>query len=119
MSVRAIRGAITIEENEVQNIISNTKELLKTIFERNNIIKDDIISIIFTTTKDVNKAFPSVAAREMGLTDVPLMCASEIDVPGSLKMCIRVMVYINTEKKLSDIHHVYLKNARQLRPDLV
>jgi len=118
MPVRAIRGAITVERNDTQNILENTRILLQEIFERNNIDKNDLISILFTTTKDVNAVFPAAAAREMGLTDVPLMCAAEIDVPGSLKMCIRVMLHINTEKDLHEIHHVYLKEAKKLRPDI-
>lgn len=118
MLVRAIRGAITVPENTKEAILEGTRELLLKIINRNNIKKEDLISMIFTMTSDLNAVFPAVAAREIGLTDVPLMCSNEIEVPGSLKNCIRVLVHLNTDKENSDIDHVYLKGARVLRPDL-
>ncbi|MBZ4645775.1 MAG: chorismate mutase [Petroclostridium sp.] len=119
MTVRAIRGAVTVDNNTKEEIILYTKQLLKEMIMLNNIDINDMISIFFTTTKDINATFPSVAARELGLTNVPLMCASEIDVPGSLQKCIRVMVHLNTDKNLDEIIHVYLRDAKKLRPDLV
>ncbi len=118
MQVRAIRGAITVPENTRDYILEGTRELLDEIINRNNVNKDDIISIIFSMTNDLNAVFPAVAARELGLTDVPLMCSNEINVPGSLKNCIRILLHLNTDKANSDINHVYLKDAVALRPDL-
>jgi len=119
MPVRAIRGATTVEKNSVEDIMHETKKLLMEIVQANNINKDDIISVIFSATKDINAAFPATAAREMGWTDIPLMCTNEMDVPGSLEKCIRVMMHINTDKSNSQLKHIYLKEARKLRPDLV
>ncbi|MDP4093139.1 MAG: chorismate mutase [Bacillota bacterium] len=118
MKVRAIRGAVTCSANTEQDILNETRELLIGIVEKNSIRENDIISIIFTVTNDLNAAFPAVAARSMGWTDIPLMCSNEIPVPGSLEKCIRVMMHINTEKDNKDIKHVFLKGARSLRPDL-
>ena len=118
MGVRAIRGAITIENNTKQEIYDATEELLTEIIKSNEIQYDDIISIIFTVTKDITAGFPAYAARKMGFTNIPLMCSNEMDVPGSLKKCIRVLLHFNTEKSLDEIKHVYLKGARVLRPDL-
>jgi chorismate mutase len=116
--VRAIRGAITVEENSKESIMSNTKELLLRLVQENQVFEDDIISIIFSTTEDLNAAFPAAAARKLGWTSIALMCTNEIKVPGSLEKCIRVLMHINTDKANKDIKHVYLKNAKNLRPDL-
>jgi len=118
LPVRAIRGATTIENNDAREIIEETKHLLKRMVEDNGVDKEDIISVIFSTTKDINAAFPAVAAREMGWTDIALMCTNEMDVPGSLPMCIRVMMHINTEKTNKELKYIYLKKAKLLRPDL-
>jgi chorismate mutase len=118
LPVRAIRGATTIDNNTADEIIKETRNLLKRIVEDNNIKKDDIISIIFTVTRDVNAVFPAVAAREMGWTDIALMCTNEMEVPGSLKMCIRVLMHVNTDIPNDRIKYVYLKGAKILRPDL-
>lgn len=118
MLVRAIRGAITIPENTKEAILEGARELLTEIINNNEIKVSDLISIIFTMTNDLNAVFPAVAAREMGLNDVPLMCSNEIDVPGSLRSCVRVLVHTNTDKANSEIKHIYLKGAAVLRPDL-
>lgn len=118
MLVRAIRGATTVNNNNENEILSNTEELLKEINARNSLETVDIISVIFSLTCDLNAAFPAVAARNIGWKDVALMCTNEIDVPGSLKKCIRVLIHINTEKSNEQIKHVYLKGAKVLRPDL-
>jgi len=118
MFVRAIRGAITVSENTKNSILEGTKELLVEIIERNNLNEEDIISAIFTVTSDLNATFPAIAAREIGWTDISLMCTNEIDVPGSLKSCIRVLIHINTDKNNNEMNHVYLKGATILRPDL-
>jgi len=117
--VRAIRGAITVENNTREEILEATAELLKEIFDKNDIDRESLIEMIFTLTPDLNAVFPAVAARHMGITNVPLMCMSEIPVEGALKKCVRVLLQMNTDKKLDDINHVYLKGATVLRPDLV
>lgn len=116
--VRALRGATTVNNNDSNEILEETKILLTDIVEKNNINEDDVISIIFSVTKDLNAAFPAVAARKMGWTNVALFCTNEMDVPGSLSKCIRVLLHINTEKGNKELTHVYLNGAKILRPDL-
>jgi len=118
MLVRAIRGATTVDTNNVEEILNETKLLLLKIAEKNELKKEDIISIIFTVTGDLNAAFPAEAARQIGWTNVALMCTNEISVPGSLEKCIRVLAHVYTIKNLKDIRHIYLNNAKRLRPDL-
>ncbi|MGM0471186.1 MAG: chorismate mutase [Bacillota bacterium] len=115
--VVAIRGAITVEENSEEEILSATKELLQKIVAENAITQDDIISMILSMTQDLNATFPARAAREMGWNDVALMCTNEIDVPGSLDKCIRVLIHLNSNQE--EIEHIYLRRATALRPDLV
>lgn len=117
--VRAVRGAITVENNSKEEILEATEELLKQIILENEIEHDNLIQIIFTLTPDLNAVFPAVAARKMGITNVPLMCMSEIPVEGALKKCVRILLEMNCDKELDDIKHVYLKGAKTLRPDLV
>jgi chorismate mutase len=116
--VRAIRGATTVENNNMNEIIDETKLLLVKIVEENELVEDDIISIIFSVTKELDAAFPAVGARQLGWTNTALMCTNEINVPGSLEKCIRVLFHINTTKSNNEIKHVYLKGAKALRPDL-
>jgi len=116
--VRAIRGATTVEANDEKEMLDATCELIQSITEQNDISKEDIISIVFTVTKDLNAVFPAVAARKLGMTEIALMCTYEIDVPGSLQKCIRVLMHINTEKRNHELKYVYLNEARNLRPDL-
>jgi chorismate mutase len=116
--VRAIRGAITVDNNTAEEIIKDTKTLLTEIEKANNLVLDDVISIIFSSTKDLDAAFPAVAARELGWTEIALMCTNEVYVPDSLKMCIRILIHINTEKGNKELKHMYLKGAKILRPDL-
>jgi len=116
--VRGIRGAITVEENTAAAIYSATRELLLTIKEKNDFEPEDVAGILFTMTSDLDAAFPARAARELGWTYVPLLCASELDVSGGLEKCIRVMLFVNTEKAPSEINHVYLRGASSLREDL-
>jgi len=118
MFVRAIRGAITVSENTKESILEGTRELLNEITSKNNLDNSNIISAIFTVTSDLNATFPAIAARELGWTDISLMCTNEIDVPGSLRSCVRVMIHFNTDKSNSEIKHIYLKGAVILRPDL-
>ena len=123
MQCRGIRGAITVEHNKVEEILEATRTLLLVIVEKNGLSTDDItqdlVSVVFTATKDLDAVYPAVAAREMGWTNVPLLCMQEMDVGGSLKMCIRVLIHWNTERKQSELQHIYLGGARALRPDLM
>ncbi|HHV28883.1 chorismate mutase [Acetivibrio mesophilus] len=116
--VRAVRGATTVANNNADEILSETQRLLCEMAQRNELKEDDIISIIFTLTKDLDAVFPAIAARNIGWTSTALMCMNEIDVPGSLEKCIRIMMHVNTDKDKKDIKHVYLNGAKVLRPDL-
>jgi len=118
MSVRGVRGAITVEKNEKDAIVFATEMLLEKIISVNKIKVEDIASAIFTVSGDLTKEFPALAARELGWLYTPLMCSVEIPVDGSLKKCIRVLLHINTDKTQKDIKHVYLGGAKALRPDL-
>ena len=117
MMIRAIRGA-TVAENTAKSIKQNAGELLKRIFEANRLDTGQIISILFTCTKDLNTAYPAAAAREMGIVNASLMCAQEMDVAGSLTGCIRVQVLAEMDCGQGEVRHVYLKEAAALRPDL-
>lgn len=120
MPICCIRGAITADVNTKDEILNNTEIMLKRIIEENNLDINNIISILFTATKDLDAVYPAVAARNIGITKAGLMCAQEMYVEGSLEMCIRVLVTINEEagKNQDELNHVYLKNAKRLRPDL-
>ena len=119
MAIRGVRGATVAEQDQPQNIIDATRELLLAMLEANPVMRpDDIASAIFTVTADLSSAYPARAARQLGWDSVPLMCAREIPVPGSLARCIRILLHWNTEVTQSDIHHVYLGEAASLRPDL-
>lgn len=120
MAVRGLRGATTVEQNSAAEILDATRELLQELLATNGITSfEDIVSAIFTTTTDVNAAFPAEAARGIGMSQVPLLCASEIAVPGSMPRCIRILLHINTEQPQSVMKHVYLRDAKRLRPDMV
>ena len=118
MSVRAIRGAIQIDENSVQAIHAGARELLSEILEVNQITTESVISVILTATPDLTADFPAVGAREIGFGSIPLLCASEIAVPGALERVIRVMLHCNTQKSAAEVTHVYLRGAISLRRDL-
>jgi len=118
--VRGIRGAITVEHNRSEDILSATGELLAAIIKENQLVPEDIVSAFFTVTADLNAEFPATAAREiMGWTHVPMICATEIDVPGRLGKCIRIMVHVNTSKTQQELKHIYLRGAMALRRDLM
>ena len=117
--VRSIRGAITVENNDREEILQAAGELMQDIINENNLKTDDMVNMIFTLTPDLNAVFPAVAARLAGITNVPLMCMSEVDVPGALEKCVRLMITVNSDKSLDEIHHVYKREAVKLRPDLV
>ncbi|RPF49923.1 chorismate mutase [Thermodesulfitimonas autotrophica] len=116
--VRGIRGAITVERNTREEIIAATKELLLALVRENGIEIEDIASIFFTLTPDLNAEFPALAARELGWQYVPLLCAQEIDVPGAMGKVLRVLMHVNTEKSQRELKHLYLKGAATLRLDL-
>lgn len=118
MRVQAIRGAITVEENTYDQILAKTKELLTAIIEKNNLCYQEIISIIFTATKDLDAVYPAVAARELGMTEIPLLCCQEMYVEGSLDKCIRVLIHAYWDGNKTP-KHVYLQNAVTLRPDII
>ncbi len=119
MAVRGIRGATSVETDVAEEILSATRELLKELLKSNEIVEfDEIVSAIFTTSPDLTSTFPAEAARAIGMKQVPLLCASEIAVPSSLPRCIRVLLHVNTDKKQSEIVHVYLREAKRLRPDM-
>jgi chorismate mutase len=117
MACRGIRGATTCEENTSASILKATRELLALMIRRNDIKPEDVASAIFSTTEDLNAEFPALAARQFGWFDVALMCIHEIDVPGSLRRCIRILLHWNTEKTADQIVHIYIKDAANLRPD--
>jgi chorismate mutase len=119
MPVRGIRGAITADANSPEAICEATLELLETMIERNNLDSSEIASAWFTTTQDLNAQFPAYAARGLGWIDVPLVCTSEIPVPGALDKVIRVLLHYNTDLPQAAIHHVYMRGAVALRQDLV
>jgi chorismate mutase len=117
--MRGIRGATTIETDVKENVLSATQELLEKILTSNPDLKtEDIVSAIFTVTQDIISVFPALAARQIGWDQVPMMCAQEIPVPGSLPLCIRVLIHWNTNKTQNAIQHIYLREAKKLRPDI-
>ena len=119
MPTRGIRGATTVTSDNPDLIMQATCELLETIlYENDGMQLEDIASAFFTTTEDIASAYPALAARQMGWDQVPMMCAREIPVPGSLPLCIRVLIDWNTDKEQNEIQHVYLRDAVKLRPDL-
>lgn len=115
---RGVRGATTVEANTREAILKATRQLLALIIRRNGIEPTDIASAIFTVTKDLNAEFPALAARQMGWLDVPLLCGYEVEVPGSLMSCVRILLHWNTGRSQTEIHHVYIHDAISLRPDL-
>lgn len=119
MRVRGVRGAITVQENSAEAILDATEEMLHWLIEKNNIGEEDVASILFTSTPDLNAAFPAKAARNMGWRHVALMGFQEIDVPEGLKMCVRVLIHWNTDKTNRELKHAFLRGAAALRPDLV
>jgi len=118
MWCRGVRGATLVTANTKEDIVSATKELLNNMIESNEIEMGAVACAFFTTTRDLNAEFPALAARQIGWTGVPLLCAREVDVPNSLQSCIRILILFNTDKKLEDIVHVYIRGAEVLRPEL-
>ena len=119
MRCLGIRGATTVDANSREAILEATTELLAEVMRANDLTVDQIASAFFTTTRDLNAEFPAVAANSMGFSNVALLCGHEMDVPGSLPMCLRILLHVNTEKEARRLVHVYLRGAKQLRPDRV
>jgi chorismate mutase len=118
MAVRAVRGATQVDEDDREQVLAATTELLTAILERNGLASGDLISVVFTATPDLHSEFPAYAARQMGITDVPLLCAAEIDVPGAMPRVLRLLAHVETDRARSDLRHVYLRGAAGLRTDL-
>ncbi len=118
MPVRAVRGAIQVDRDDREAILAAAAELVRAVLDRNGIAPADVISIIFTATPDLTAEFPAYAARQLGLTDVPLLCATEMNVPGAMPRVLRVLAHVTTGRARADVRHVYLRGAAALRTDL-
>ena len=118
MAVRAIRGAIQVDANQRAAVLEGTAELVTEVMMRNGLAPDDVISVVFTATPDLTAEFPALAARKIGFQDVPLLCASEIDVPGALPRVVRLLMHVETGKPRAAVQHVYLRGAAALRLDI-
>lgn len=116
--LRAIRGAVQVEQDSAESISAAVTNLMQAIFERNQIEHEDLVSVIFTATPDLVAAFPATAARSLGLGDIPLICAQELAISGAMPRVIRVMVHTQTTRERAEIEHVYLGGAAALRQDL-
>ncbi|WP_075617678.1 chorismate mutase [Paenisporosarcina indica] len=118
--MRGIRGATTVTEDSPQHILEETEKLILTMARENNIEPEDVASVIVSTTTDIHAAFPAKAVRSIPKwTYVPVMCTHEMDVPGAITLCIRVLMHVNTDRAQRDIQHIYLNEAMKLRPDLI
>jgi chorismate mutase len=117
-AVRALRGATTVDADTPEQIHERVGALVNTMLDRNEVDKDDLISVIITATEDVTSMFPAVAARAVGLGDVPLLCARELAIEGGTQRCIRVLMHLTTERSRAELRHVYLAGAEGLRDDL-
>jgi chorismate mutase len=118
MTVHAIRGATQVEANVRDLVLEATSELVAEVMTRNELTTDEVISVLFTATRDLDAEFPALAARKAGFHDVPLLCASEIDVPGAVPRIVRLMAHVDIDRPRSEIQHVYLRGATVLREDI-
>jgi chorismate mutase len=118
MKVRALRGATTCDVDTLEEIDAKTRTLVSTMLERNGVDHEDLVSIVFTATDDLHAQFPATAARALGLGDVPLLCARELDIDGAQDRTIRILMHLYTERSRAELHHVYLERATALRDDL-
>lgn len=117
-TLRALRGATTLDADTRDQVMERTAHLVQTMMERNQIVKEDLVSVIFTATDDIRSEFPAVAARAIGISDVPLLCTRELDIEGAVSLCVRVLMHLYTDRAPADLRHVYLEGARPLRTDL-
>jgi chorismate mutase len=118
MWCRGIRGATLVAANTKEDVLAAAKELLQQMIESNQVEKEAVACVLFTTTADLDAEFPALAARQLGWTEVPLMCSQEMGVPHSLPRCLRILILFNTEKKTEEIIHVYIRGAKVLRQEL-
>jgi len=118
VAVRAVRGAVQVASDDRAEILEATTELVTEVMARNDLSTDDVISVLFTATSDLTAEFPALAARKLGFQEVPLLCASEINVPGAMPRVVRLMMHIETDKPRSRVQHVYLRGAAALRLDI-
>lgn len=118
IATRAVRGAIQVDADERDQVLAATTELLTEVLVRNALTAEDLISVVFTATPDLVSEFPAYAARQMGITDVPLLCASEISVAGAMPRVLRLLAHVDTDRPRAELRHVYLRGAAQLRTDL-
>lgn len=118
MPCRGVRGATTVEHDDREEILAATRQLLALMIRLNGIEAADVAGALFSTTVDLNAEFPALAARQLGWLDTALLCTHELDVPGSLRKCIRVLIHWNTDKTAAEVQHVYIRDAVRLRPDL-
>ena len=117
-ALRALRGATTLDVDDADHLRQRVVALLEEMLQRNDVDHDDLVSIIFTATDDVHSMFPATAARTVGLGDVPLLCARELDITGGTPLCVRVLMHLTSERSRAELHHVYLEGAKALRDDL-
>ena len=118
MALRAVRGAIQVERDERDEVLAASAEMVQAVLERNGLTPDDLVSVVFTATPDLTSEFPAYAARQMGIVDVPLLCATEIAVPGAMPRVLRLLAHVETDLPRSEVRHVYLRGAAALRTDL-
>ena len=118
MAVRAVRGAIQVDGDDRDMILEGTTELVAAVMSRNDLTTDDVISVLFTMTPDLTREFPALAARKLGFHAVPLMCATEIPVPGAMPRVVRLMAHVETDRPRAEMQHVYLRGAAALRLDI-
>ncbi len=118
VSVRAVRGAVQVDVDEREVVLAATRELVSEVVRLNELSLDDFISVLFTCTSDLTSEFPAVAARELGMGDVPLMCARELEIDGSMPRVIRLMAHVETPRPRAEVRHVYLRGAQALRRDI-
>jgi chorismate mutase len=118
VTVRAIRGAVQVDANERTAVLEGATELVAEVMTRNSLVTDDVISVVFTATPDLTAEFPALAARKLGFQDVPLLCTTEIDVPGAMPRVVRLLMHVETSEPRSAIQHVYLRGAAALRLDI-
>lgn len=118
MAVRAVRGAVQLDVDEREHLLASVQELVRGVMAANDFSVEDLISVLFTATPDLHSEFPALAARELGLGDVPLMCTQELDIAGAMPRVVRLMAHVETDKARAEIQHVYLRGAVALRRDL-
>ncbi|GAA3756939.1 chorismate mutase [Streptomyces tremellae] len=118
VAVRAVRGAVQLEQDEAKHMGEQVKQLLTAILERNALTADELISIWFTATPDLHSDFPAAAARDLGIVDVPLICAQELDIAGAMPRVVRILAHVESDRPKSEVSHVYLGAAAALRKDI-